>query len=175
MNQDRACFKKNSSPHIWPKNFRTTFFRDCTPKSTIFYPSKILMTIFLVITSFYDFLALHMSYLNPKFSQHKLLHDLFCIFAFFYDFLSFRMFCTLPVCTPYMHTRMLFSRFCTLLCALVTVHTAYAIYFVLIHHCTNSLSSLHIFVYHCTFCASLHTKTSPEPRARKESKCKGVG
>src|SRR6218665_3961691 len=61
-----------------------------------------------------------------------------------------------------MHTHMLFSRVCTLLCALVTVDTAYTIYFVLIHHCTNSLSSLHIFVHHCTFCASLHTKTSPD-------------
>src|SRR6218665_2040881 len=49
---------------------------------------------------------------------------------------------------PYMHTHMLFSRFSTLLCVLVTVDTAYTIYFVLIHHCTNSLSSL-------------HTKTSP--------------
>src|SRR6218665_812269 len=88
MNQDRACFKKNSSLHIWAKNFRTTFFRDCTPKSTIFYPSKILMTIFLVITFFYDFLALHMSCLNPKFSQHKLLHDLFCIFL-----ICFTIFC----------------------------------------------------------------------------------
>src|SRR6218665_907788 len=64
-----------------------------------------------------------------------------------------------PLC---IHTHMLFSRFCTLLCVLVTVHTAYTIYFVLIHHCTNSLSSLHIFVHHCTFCASLHTKTSPD-------------
>jgi len=60
-----------------------------------------------------------------------------------------------------MHTHMLFSRSYTLLCALETAHTAYTIYFVLIHHCTNSLSSLHIFVHHCTFCASLHTKTSP--------------
>src|SRR6218665_3721564 len=63
--------------------------------------------------------------------------------------------------TPYIHTHMLFSRFYTLLCALVTVGTAYTIYFFLIHHCTNSLSSLHIFVHHCTFCASLPTKTSP--------------
>src|SRR6218665_1074887 len=70
------------------------------------------------------------------------------------------IFCTLF--TPYMHTHMLFSRFCTLLCALVTVDTAYTIYFFLIHHCINSLSSLHIFVHHCTFCASLHTKTSPD-------------
>src|SRR6218665_1060891 len=60
-----------------------------------------------------------------------------------------------------MHTHMLFSRSYTLLCALETAHTPYTIYFALIHHCTNSLSSLHIFVHHCTFCASLHTKTSP--------------
>src|SRR6218665_1270825 len=33
--------------------------------------------------------------------------------------------------------------------------------FSLIHHCNNSLSSLHIFVHHCTFCASLHVKTCP--------------
>src|SRR6218665_233470 len=45
---------------------------------------------------------------------------------------------------------MLFSRSHTLLCALETAHTAYTIYFFLIHHCTNSLSSLHIFVHHCT-------------------------
>src|SRR6218665_832051 len=63
--------------------------------------------------------------------------------------------------TPYMHTHMLFSRFSTFLFVLLTVDTAYTIYFVLIHHCTNSLSSLHIFVHYCTFCASLHTKTSP--------------
>src|SRR6218665_376219 len=56
---------------------------------------------------------------------------------------------------------MLFFTFYTLLCALVTVNTTYSIYFFLIHHCTNSLSSLHIFVHHCTFSASLHTKTSP--------------
>src|SRR6218665_2289646 len=54
-----------------------------------------------------------------------------------------------------------FSHFYALLCALVTINTPYTIYFFLIHHCTNSLSSLHIFVHHCTFCASLHTKTSP--------------
>ena len=34
-------------------------------------------------------------------------------------------------------------------------------YFFVIRHCKNSLSSLHIFVHHCTFCASLHVKTSP--------------
>src|SRR6218665_2828313 len=70
-----------------------------------------------------------------------------------------RICCTLY--TPYIHTHILFSRFYTLLCALVTVDTPYTIYFFSILHCTNSLSSLHIFVYHCTFCASLHTKTSP--------------
>src|SRR6218665_1367824 len=41
------------------------------------------------------------------------------------------------------------------------VNAPYTIYLYLNHHCTNSLSSLHIFVHHCTFCASLHTKTSP--------------
>src|SRR6218665_1334700 len=68
---------------------------------------------------------------------------------------------TIHPLTPCIHTRMLFSRFYTLLCALVIINTTYSIYFFLIHHCTNSLSSLHIFVRHCTFCASLHTKTSP--------------
>ena len=28
-------------------------------------------------------------------------------------------------------------------------------------HCPNSLLSLHISIHHCTFCASLHVKTSP--------------
>jgi len=30
------------------------------------------------------------------------------------------------------------------------------------HYCTNSLSSLHFSSHHCTFCASLHVKTSPD-------------
>src|SRR6218665_2770402 len=30
-----------------------------------------------------------------------------------------------------------------------------------IHHCKNTLSSLHIFIHHCTFCASLHVRTCP--------------
>ena len=34
-------------------------------------------------------------------------------------------------------------------------------FFFSIHHCKNSHSSLHIFVHHCTFCASLHANTSP--------------
>jgi len=29
------------------------------------------------------------------------------------------------------------------------------------HYCRNSLSSLCISSHHCTFCASLHIKTSP--------------
>src|SRR6218665_890681 len=33
--------------------------------------------------------------------------------------------------------------------------------FFVIHHCKNSLSSLHIYVHYCTFCASLHVKTIP--------------
>ena len=31
--------------------------------------------------------------------------------------------------------------------------------------CTNSLSSLHILSNHCTFCASLHVKTSPDNKS----------
>ena len=31
----------------------------------------------------------------------------------------------------------------------------------LFYYCTNSLSSQHILNHHCTFCASLHVKTSP--------------
>src|SRR6218665_3807411 len=55
----RACFKKNSSLHIWAKNSRTTFFR-ILPKKILCYLSKILMTFFfffLVIDFFYDFVA----------------------------------------------------------------------------------------------------------------------
>src|SRR6218665_637458 len=128
-------------------------------------------------------------FLNPKFSTQKFLNDLFRILPKFYIFSlensdypflvigPFLRFSALPyfhilqmmtpipiLCTlytPCIHTHMLFSRFCTLLCALETVNIAYTIHFFLIHHCTNSLSSLHIFVHHCTFCASLHTKTSP--------------
>ena len=36
-----------------------------------------------------------------------------------------------------------------------------AFYFFLFHPCTNRLSSLHIFVHHCTFCAPLHVRASP--------------
>src|SRR6218665_856923 len=53
--------------------------------------------------------------------------------------------------------------FYTLLSTLITVNTTYPFYFFLLHHCTNRLSPLHIFVHHCTFCASLHVKTSPGP------------
>jgi len=34
-------------------------------------------------------------------------------------------------------------------------------HFFTIHQYKNRVSSLHIFVHHCTFCASLHIKTSP--------------
>src|SRR6218665_2253543 len=88
---------------------------------------------------------------------------IFCpsVFSYFTHDESYSYFCALYTPTPYIHTHMLFSRFYTLLCALVTVYTAFTIYFFLIHHCTSSLSSLHIFVHNCTFCASLHTKWSP--------------
>src|SRR6218665_1287342 len=98
------------------------------------------------------------------FSHHIFFRD-FCSSLFSYftphdDSYS----CFLHTIPPYMHTHMLFSLSYTLLCALETAHTAYTISFALIHHCTNSLLSLHIFVHHCTFCASLHTKTSPAGR-----------
>src|SRR6218665_902643 len=38
------------------------------------------------------------------------------------------------------------------------------------YYCTNSLSSLHISNYHCTFCASLHVKTSPGRKIPKKDK-----
>jgi len=51
--------------------------------------------------------------------------------------------------------------------------------------CTNNLSSLHISSHHCTFCASLHVKTSPalvhitiviskNSKAQLESQAKGT-
>src|SRR6218665_562487 len=40
----------------------------------------------------------------------------------------------------------------------------FMVYFFMVHHYKNSLSSLHIFVHHCTFCASLHVKTIPANR-----------
>ena len=94
----------------------------------------------------------------------------FLVIKLFYHFLPFRVLQMMTPISSCLHTMhplypcipiSCFSRFCTLLCAIITVNTAYTVYFVLIHHCTNSLSSLHIFVHHCIFCASLHTKTSP--------------
>src|SRR6218665_2682225 len=99
-------------------------------------------------------------FLNSKFSQQTFLNDLFLPFHILQMMTPISYY--LNIMHPLvLHTHMLVSRFCTLLCALVAVNTAYTIYFFLIHYCTNSLSSLHIFVHHCTFCASLHTKTSP--------------
>src|SRR6218665_1122311 len=141
----RACFKKNSSLHIWPKHFSTTFSRNL-PRNCTSYLSKILRTFFLVIAPFYHFLPFRVLQMMTPISYclHTILSQYYftpCIHSY------------TPACC--------FSRFYTLLCALVTVNTTYAIYFFLIHDCTNSLSSLHIFVHHCTFCTSLHTKTSP--------------
>src|SRR6218665_2346296 len=42
--------------------------------------------------------------------------------------------------------------------------------FLLDLYCTNSLSSLPISSHHCTFCASLHVKTSPAHRGLHVSK-----
>src|SRR6218665_1304335 len=78
----RACFKKNSSLHIWPKIFRTTCFRNFTPKSTILSVENsddlFLVHLFLQFPS-----LAHLTdcppllLLNPKFSPHKSLNDLF--------------------------------------------------------------------------------------------------
>ena len=43
----------------------------------------------------------------------------------------------------------------------IFIHTSFIFSQFIIHHCKSSHSSLHIFVHHCTFCASLHVKTSP--------------
>src|SRR6218665_1144940 len=91
----------------------------------------------------------------------KILMTFFSVIALFHDLHALFFFLTSS--PPSMHTpTCCFTRFYTLLYALVTINTLETIYFFLIHHCTNSLSSLHIFVHHCTFCASLHTKTSPD-------------
>src|SRR6218665_2068115 len=42
----------------------------------------------------------------------------------------------------------------------VTKSSVSSFYFFIIHHCKHSFSLMHIFVHHCTFCASLHVKTS---------------
>jgi len=48
----------------------------------------------------------------------------------------------------------------------IILHLSFYLYvpvshFFVIHHYKSRISSLHIFVHHCTFCASLHVKTSP--------------
>ena len=55
-----------------------------------------------------------------------------------------------------------FRRFTTNFILFVPV-TTHGFYFFTIHHhhCTNSHSLMHIFAHHCTFCESLHVKTSP--------------
>src|SRR6218665_1374258 len=80
----RACFKKNSSLHIWAKNSRTTFFR-IFPKEILCYLSKILMTFFLVIylfTVFYPskFLPLRISQHYTPFTTSIHTHMLFSTF-----------------------------------------------------------------------------------------------
>src|SRR6218665_3667842 len=101
----------------------------------------------------------------------KFLNDLFRILPENFSFYLSKILMTFFVLVFSLHlytficalytTDMLFSPFFTLLSTLVTANTACALYFFLLHHCTNNLSSLHIFVHHCTFCASLHVKASP--------------
>jgi len=80
----RACVKKNSSLHIWPRNFSTTFFR-ILPKDFPFYLSKILMTFFSFShRPFFRSSALpyfthcpFVLFLNSTFYRRKFLDDLF--------------------------------------------------------------------------------------------------
>ena len=121
----RACFKKNSSLHIWPKNFRTTSFYEFYPKIYNFYPSKILMTFFSVITSFYDFLALRM-FLNPKCSPHKFLGDLFLSLSlskFWWPFFSHHPFLRFSV-LPNFHILHMMNPI-PIFCALYTPYIVY--------------------------------------------------
>src|SRR6218665_2793073 len=118
----RACFKKNSSLHIWPKNFSTTFFR-MLPKNGTCYPSTILMTFFShrpflrfsslpYFTDYPSFL-----FLNSTFSRKKFLNDLFydfsifcpSVFSYFTDDDSY-FFLFAPY-TPLLYTHMLFFTF----------------------------------------------------------------
>src|SRR6218665_194541 len=67
--------------------------------------------------------------------------------------------------TPYFSPKIIFiSSFTISYDLLLAVDSKYPAIFYLstpspfIHHCKNTLSSLHIFVHHCSFCASLHVK-----------------
>ena len=125
----------STTPHFRNKNFLTTFLG--------FYPQ-----------------ILH--FISRKFWWLFLVINLFSALLYFTDDDSYFLFFAHYIYTiqysihPLYTHACCFSRFCTLLCALVTVNTEYTIYFFLIHHCTNSLSSLYIFVitahflHHCT-------------------------
>jgi len=82
-----------------------------------FFLSKILMTFFSHHPFFIILCPSVFSYFTHDESYSSFLHPI-------------HIFCTLY--TPYIHTHMLFSRFYTLVCALVTVDTAYTIFFFLI-------------------------------------------
>ena len=71
----RACFKKNSSLHIWPKNFRTTFL-GILPQILQFLSVENSDEFFLVIAPFLRFSVhpyfhiLHMMNPNPIFADY---------------------------------------------------------------------------------------------------------
>ena len=134
-------------PHFISKKFLWPFFshRPLLRSSTL-YGNNISWRPFFTISP--QNLTLGPTYLKKS-------DDFFLVLALFWT----RWWLLFPILL-YTHAYC-FSRFYTLLCALVTINAACAIYLFLVHHCTNSLSSLHIFVHYCTFCASLHTKTSP--------------
>src|SRR6218665_1021421 len=76
----RACFKKNSSLHICPTNFSTTFFR-ILPQNFTFDLSEILMTFFShhpflrssTLPYYFDTLPSFL-FLNSTFSRQKFLN-----------------------------------------------------------------------------------------------------
>jgi len=71
--------------------------------------------------------------------------------------------------TPYFYLDFSFSSLRKSHDFFLVLNTKYACFFTFssspyIHHCKNTLSSLHISVHHCTFCALLHVITCPGSR-----------
>src|SRR6218665_3957879 len=131
----RACFKKNSSLHIWPKMFRTTFL-GILPPNLQFYPSKILMTFFsppLFTISYpcaFDRLPRISCSLTPNFRHINLLTIVFLGFYLNYIFSlenSDDLFLVITIFTiyalPYFHVLQIMTpipNFCTLYTPLYT-------------------------------------------------------
>ena len=132
----RACFKKNSSLHICPKNFWTTFL-GYYPKILYFISQKFWWPFSLVIsffTLFYPSQCPSFLFLNSTFSRQKFLDDLLIafypkilhfisnkflwlfwvidLFNVFYPFVFYRWWLLFPIVTPidpfYTHSHAVF-------------------------------------------------------------------